>query len=643
MKKCVSSVKVSPSQIVLKVGRWFYGTYKEVTPSDATCKSVEWSSCCSNIAAVNPTLGYIYAVSPGTTKIYATAIDGSGKEDYLIVTVIEDSCCRTLMNTLTLNKNSLTVRKGETGTVSVCSYTPADTYDTGVHWYSSNPNIATVNNSQTAAIVNGVSEGHARLIAVANDGSGTYSYCDVYVSSPIIPVRSVIINEECSMSVYTGTRDTLEVTVYPNNATNRAVQWRSSNENIVTVDQNGNIYAKKAGNATITAVSVENNEIKDTCDITVKNRRVTGVTVSPSCQTMRVGDQIRLSAYLSPSNATNTTVRWSSDDTDIVTVESTTGCVTARNAGTATVTAITDDGNYTDSCEVTVLKQDTRPVVKVEEDDQDGYDFFKVTFPNSEGGLIWKSVGYNLSSENISIPQAARIRSNYNLPQNFSERQLALLYLFDPLGVQEYVKYYFLNHNDSDIELLEFKDRVYHQIFGEDPERFLIDDSGNRYSPNPSLPRDKVYTDSELVFGTHNIPDIAELIKFGTKLVLDLLGILLPQAKIVTWVARGATAADLAFFCGSIVDAFTSDVSNALQNYIEKEVDKDPVGLLMWPKKIFDILKDIKDGIENSIGVPDTNDLAIYNKISKQNLYNVKFKRGAQNMFIREILDLCSE
>lgn len=84
----VESIKAKPKKITIKKGEWYYGTKATIMPIDATEKNVTWSSNDLSIASVNYLLGYIYAKDIGKTKVYVTAIDGSGKTDYITVTVI---------------------------------------------------------------------------------------------------------------------------------------------------------------------------------------------------------------------------------------------------------------------------------------------------------------------------------------------------------------------------------------------------------------------------------------------------------------------------------------------------------------------------------------------------------------------------
>ncbi len=85
-----------------------------------------------------------------------------------------------------------------------------------------------------------------------------------------------------------------------------------------------------------------------------KTVHVTGVNVTRANLEMNVGDGFRLGARVTPRNATNARVSWSSDHPDVATVERESGQVKAIAAGSAVITVTTEDGGFTDTCPVTV-------------------------------------------------------------------------------------------------------------------------------------------------------------------------------------------------------------------------------------------------------------------------------------------------
>ncbi len=89
---------------------------------------------------------------------------------------------------------------------------------------------------------------------------------------------------------------------------------------------------------------------------------VTGITVSPTSQTIKIKERLALTATITPSNASNKGVVWSTSDASVATV-SASGAVVGVAQGTATITAKTNDGNKTASCAITVTDEVALPTV----------------------------------------------------------------------------------------------------------------------------------------------------------------------------------------------------------------------------------------------------------------------------------------
>ena len=170
---------------------------------------------------------------------------------------------------------------------------------------------------------------------------------------PIISVTSVSISKP-SLNMLEGETESLSATVLPDNANNKKTTWKSSNAEIVSVDNSGRVSAHKPGSATITVTTEDGNKTAS-CSVTVtaKTISVTAVELDKKDLTLIEGDTETLKATVSPADATNPEVTWESDKTDIATVDSD-GKVTAVKAGTATITVSTDDGAKTATCKITV-------------------------------------------------------------------------------------------------------------------------------------------------------------------------------------------------------------------------------------------------------------------------------------------------
>ncbi len=181
-----------------------------------------------------------------------------------------------------------------------------------------------------------------------------YAIWEKVESETIIIVTNVSLNKT-STTLDIGATETLTATVVPSNATNKTVTWISSNSSVASVS-NGVITAKAAGTATITVKTADANKTA-TCTVTVKTPTVavTGVSLNKIATTLTVGDTETLTATVTPNNATNKTVTWTSSNTNIASVSN--GVITAKAAGTATITVKTADGNKTATCVVTVNEQ----------------------------------------------------------------------------------------------------------------------------------------------------------------------------------------------------------------------------------------------------------------------------------------------
>ncbi|MBR6604232.1 MAG: Ig-like domain-containing protein [Clostridia bacterium] len=124
------------------------------------------------------------------------------------------------------------------------------------------------------------------------------------------------------------------------------------------MSSSGKITAKTAGTTVVWAESNSNPTVSASCTVTVKAATVavTGVTLNKTSSSLTVGDTLTLIATVSPSNATNKNVAWSSSNTNVATV-SANGVVTAKSAGTATITVRTAEGNKTAYCTIIVENQ----------------------------------------------------------------------------------------------------------------------------------------------------------------------------------------------------------------------------------------------------------------------------------------------
>ena len=343
--KYVESITVSPSSKIIKLDTWYHKAEATVCPCDADKPTVCWYSDDECVATVNPTTGHIYGVSLGTARIYACACDGSGVQDYITVTV-----SRTVpVERITLNRSYISIEKDTSATL-VASIFPEDATDKSLTWCSSNESVASVANG----VVCGIRNGTATITATSSNGKS--ASCNVTVTGDILVSSITVIAPNKNMTV--GESAYFTASVLPINATKKSVCWSSENSNIASVNpDSGLVYAKAVGTTTIYATACDGSGIEDCCQITVTPKiMVTSIEIDPSKKTMYVGDVCYcFLSIASPSTATDRRVRWTSNDCNIAYVDSVTGVVTAKAAGTTFIYANAIDGSgVSGRCEVTV-------------------------------------------------------------------------------------------------------------------------------------------------------------------------------------------------------------------------------------------------------------------------------------------------
>lgn len=661
---CVNTVNVTPKSILLNAGEWYYGLRAEISPSNADCCSVVWSSSNGSVASVNASNGYVYARSGGTAVITATATDGSGKQDSCYVTVAEGGVC---VNSITLNPSHIAMKEGESRciTASVC---PTSACNQTLAWSSSNPCVATVNPSSGLVYATGI--GTAVIRATATDGSGVYATCTVSVGESegeTVPICAITIYPSCE-SLAVGESVFLHAQVCPSNASYSSVIWSSSNPDIAMVNPtSGLVYAKAIGNATIYASAQDGSGKRGTCSISVSAPvSVTSISVSPKQKTLSINETTTLRATVCPCGASGQSVIWSSSNPSVATVGTYTGIVAAKSDGTTTITARAANGNKTDTATITV---DSREKVTIEKDSHSFY----VKFAD---GKVWKNIGIDLTNrqENYNqmyppnmwyenydylIEEEQRYFDNIYVEENgvivnnsYSEKQIGFLYLIDPLGIE-----YYMRHNAcQDMSLgatLFFKDRVYKEIFGVWPRLIKVfPDKTIQYYVYPSSistdTRADYYTDAEILFGEHPIYDILSLISFLLDVVpsvsLSLFSMFYPPAGVVL---GSIELVKFLFFSASASGVLSSGASSVMEEYTSYvytlsggESAGAKVGKAMgWVNFVLDTFSTILNAAE--VFTPSINDITTYNRINASD-YRVNYNVSGSELSMADIISCIS-
>lgn len=251
---------------------------------------------------------------------------------------------------------------------------------TSLLWTSSDDTIAKVSSEGT---VTGVSKGDVTITATAKDNDCIFGSTTVHVVLPV----SKVIAEETDVTLLLNDNPAnaeadLHVSIDPEDAYILDVEWSSSKEEIATVDQNGHVKGLTPGKSTITAKSLEEgSDKKASINVTVV-QAVQGISLSDSELIIDKGKTAKLSAEITPEDATTKKVEWSSSNEDIAKV-STEGMITAKSCGECDIICTATDGSEVSAkCHVVVKQLVTS--IKLSET--------KIILPGGESKIIEATV-----------------------------------------------------------------------------------------------------------------------------------------------------------------------------------------------------------------------------------------------------------
>ena len=329
-------VKLNKTTLTLNDGKT-YQLSATVQPESATSKSVIWSSSNTKVVKVDSE-GEVTAVDPGTAYIYCKTKD----------TGITAKCKVTVKavkaTSISFSSSSTTVEYSKTKTLKP-TFKPSNATDKSLTWTSSNPKVVSVDKNGK---IKGLQAGKSAVITATTKTGKLTAKITVKVNP--ISVTSVSLNRT-SQNLSKGGTFTLTATVKPSNATDKTLTWASSDKSVATVDKNGKVTALKNGTAIITCKSANGKTAK--CTVTVRKISVSDIQLDKRSVLVDVGASFNIVATITPGNATNKTVKWTSSDSSVAKVSSS-GKVTAVASGVCQITATTADGGYTAVCMITV-------------------------------------------------------------------------------------------------------------------------------------------------------------------------------------------------------------------------------------------------------------------------------------------------
>ena len=187
------------------------------------------------------------------------------------------------------------------------------------------------------------------------------------------PVEEIWLNSH-NIEMTKGNRIQLTATIVPSNADDNNIVWSSSNEQVATVDNEGNVTAIKGGETWIKAISLNNPEAKDSCKVAVI-QATSGISLNYSNYELGgIGECFELIATIAPDDASNKNVKWSSTNESVCVVSH--GMVVGVGFGTSVIIASTEDGGYIATCIINVTN--ATGISPIESNETSKYNIYNV-------------------------------------------------------------------------------------------------------------------------------------------------------------------------------------------------------------------------------------------------------------------------
>jgi uncharacterized protein YjdB len=305
-----------------------------VAPALATNKAIAWTSGNTNIVEVSQK-GVLTSKTEGAVYITATTVDGGFVAGCTVIVR------RIPVTGITLDKTLITMDVNQTAVLNP-TIAPVTATNKSIAWASYNSNIAEVSQK---GVVTSKAEGTVNITATTVDG-GVVAFCTVVVKK--IPVTGVNL-DKTNLTIEVGKSISLKASIAPVNATNKLVNFESSNSSIASVDSKGVVVGKSVGVATITVKTNEGN-FTNTCVITVKNnestdtnKSITSIRLNKTSIQIKEGKFEQLTPIITPGNLKKTGFIWKSSNDKIAYVTDD-GRVYGRKEGNVIITVTTKNG-----------------------------------------------------------------------------------------------------------------------------------------------------------------------------------------------------------------------------------------------------------------------------------------------------------
>lgn len=215
--------------------------------------------------------------------------------------------------------------------------------------------ITTISNpDKMTRIAKGRQSGERWDKVILENGIVGYIYQTYVTEVPPVQIEKIDVTID-NTTLQKGEKKQLQITISPKEASDHKVQYTSSNAEVATVDNYGNVQALRSGQTTIT-VKAEENSIQSQITINVYSK-VTGISLDQKEIYMQIGDTFQINGNIEPEDANDKTILYSSTNTQVATIQER-GIITAKQEGETTLIANSNENpSIKAECKLIVVRQ----------------------------------------------------------------------------------------------------------------------------------------------------------------------------------------------------------------------------------------------------------------------------------------------
>jgi len=370
----VTAISLDKSEIEIYVGETYQFEVSHIS-SEAPTPKYKWEIADfidyrpTGVAKVTDS-GLVTALKEGETevKVSTTEIGDANGQPFV-------ATCRVKVKPVAaagikLNKTALTLKSGETEQLSY-TISPENTTYKDVEWKSSDEKVATVS---PLGVVKAIGVGEAVVTVNAKKDQAIKAVCNVKTEA--MPLEGIELDHN-ELVGDPGLNMQLTAVFHPENATNKNLIWKSSNERVATVNEYGLVTLISTGSCKISATS-EEGRFMAVCQVTVNKVEVSTIMFLDGLTEISTGESKKLRYLVLPSGAVEEGLIWTSEDETIATVEN--GVVTGHTPGAVTIRVRSEKGSFSETTQVNVVSAIQKNIeVSIELKPKPGYGPYAAT------------------------------------------------------------------------------------------------------------------------------------------------------------------------------------------------------------------------------------------------------------------------